>query len=206
MWATDHSLTFREEASDRELVVQILSGNSTAFAELVHRYEPSLYNFAYHILKDEFLAYDLLQHVFLQLHLCLPSLRGSVSLKPWLFRVARNGCIDELRKQRHRPLCFSELHDSASDTAGSIENDLVDTSPSPHEGVELLELQETLLQAIENLPPRYRTIVLLRLAQYPYAQIGKRLGIPEPTVKTYFHRARRQLSALGFAREYRSTR
>ncbi len=102
------------ELSDSFLIEQTLAGHEEAFECLVQRYQASLYNFIGRCLKDYEQARDVLQFVFLQLHVSLPklhmnltSVRTKVPLKAWLFQVAWNRCMDELRKQR--PLLFSEL-------------------------------------------------------------------------------------------------
>jgi RNA polymerase sigma-70 factor (ECF subfamily) len=60
-------------------------------------------NFIWGMLNDHDQCYDVLQHVYLQLYLCLPTLSRHAPLRPWLFQVARNRCLDELRKRRRRP-------------------------------------------------------------------------------------------------------
>src|SRR5438067_13104603 len=99
-----------EEMSDGMLAQQALAGNQWAFEVLVHRYSTPLFSFIYHFLGDYDQACDILQQVFLQLYLSLGNLRTNEPLKPWLFQVARNRCLDDLRqRQRRRNVHFSEL-------------------------------------------------------------------------------------------------
>src|SRR6476660_5278291 len=102
------------EVSDTALIAQALAGDNRAFERLVQRYQTPLYNFVGRCLKDYEQAFDVVQFVFLQLYVSLPKLhmhlyspRTKTPLKSWLFQVAWNRCMDELRKQR--PLFFSEL-------------------------------------------------------------------------------------------------
>ena len=132
--------------------------------------------------------------MFLQLYLSLATIRVDASLKAWLSRVARNRCINQLR--RKRPDYFSELD------AGYQENELpalvalVDTGPLPEVLVERHEVQQCLRVAIQALPPRYRSVVYLRyVAGMSFSTIGRKLGIPETTAKTHFWRAKRLLRA-----------
>jgi RNA polymerase sigma-70 factor (ECF subfamily) len=95
------------ENPDGILVQQALAGNSDAFEKLVQHYSISLFNFILQIIKDYDLACDVLQEVFVKLYVCLPKLDMNQPVKGWLFQVARNRCIDELR--RRRVTYFSEL-------------------------------------------------------------------------------------------------
>src|SRR6266571_5091289 len=95
------------EISDSALAQQSLAGDQRAFELLVQRYSTPLFNFICHFLGDYDQACDVLQQVFLQLYISLPTLRIGEPLKAWLFQVARNRCLDELR--RKRAIHFSEL-------------------------------------------------------------------------------------------------
>src|SRR5205823_13765873 len=95
------------EITDGVLAQQSLDGDEYAFEDLVKRYSTPLFNFIYRFLGDYDQACDILQHVFIQLHASLSSLRTDKPLKAWLFQVARNHCLDELR--RKRVIHFSDL-------------------------------------------------------------------------------------------------
>ena len=96
---TQENSALREQAvADGVLAQQALGGDAQAFEVLVHRYSTSLFNFIYHMLGDHDLACDILQQVFLQLYLSLSTLRTGEPLKPWLFQVARNRCLDDIRQ------------------------------------------------------------------------------------------------------------
>src|SRR5712691_5675530 len=180
--------------SDGVLAQQTLAGDQRAFETLVQRYSASLFNFAYRFLGDYDRACDILQQVFLQLYLSLPTLRTGDPLKAWLFQVARNRCLDELR--RKRALHFSELESLNDEDEVSPVAALPDTGPLPEEVAERHDLQQCLQRAIQTLPPKYRAIVALRYAgQLSFAEIGQTLHIPEATAKTYFQRAKPLLRA-----------
>lgn len=190
------------EMTDAILARQILEGDDDAFAILVQRYSPPLFNFICRFLNDYDAASDILQHVFTQCYLSLPNLRTGDPLKPWLFRVARNRCLDELRRKRGIP--FSEFQMSDEEDDLSPLEIIPDTRPLPEEIAELHDLQHTLHQAIATLPPKFRDVVLLRYtAQLSFAEIGEALHMPEATAKTYFQRAKPQLRTI--LREYHST-
>lgn len=182
------------EITDGMLVHQCLAGDQAAFEMLVRRYHVPLFNFICHCLKDYDLACDVSQHVFLQLYTSLPKLRTDEPLKAWLFQVARNRCLDELR--RKRSLHFSEMEASNDEDDLSPLEILPDSHPLPDELAEQHDLQSALRQAIDTLPPKFRAVVLLRYtAQLSFSEIGKTLNMPEATAKTYFQRARPLLRA-----------
>lgn len=193
------------EITDGMLVQQALTGDQQAFEMLVRRYNVPLFNFICHCLGDYDLACDVAQQVFLQLYISMPTLRTGEPLKAWLFQVARNRCLDELR--RKRPTHFSELESSTGDDDLSPLDIMPDTRPLPDEVAEHHDLQSALKKAIDSLPPKFRSVVLLRYAgQLTFSEIGKTLNMPEATAKTYFQRARPLLrAALGNQWQPRAT-
>ena len=184
------------QCSDNELVQQALDGDMNGFEMLVERYNLMLTNWAYRILRNRQQVEDVLQFVYLQLFLSLDILHADKSIKAWLFRVVHNRCMDELR--RKQPIYFSELKVSED-----VEDEFIpfecmpDPGPLPEEIVEQHELQQRILRAISVLPPRIRSVVVLRYTlQKSFAEIGQILNIPEATTKTYFHRAKPFLRAI----------
>jgi RNA polymerase sigma factor (sigma-70 family) len=182
------------EITDGMLARQTLAGDPLAFESLVKRYSTPLFNFVYRFLGDYDLASDILQHVFIQLHTSLNTLRVEKPLKAWLFQVARNRCLDELR--RRRVIHFSELEAVNEDEELSILAVIPDTGPLPEELAEQSDLQQQLQAAIQTLPVKFRSVVLLRYtAQLSFSEIGQTLKMPEATAKTYFQRAKPLLRA-----------
>jgi len=180
-----------KEASDGILVQQVLDGNHDAFAILMDRYNSLLYRFVYHYLGEYDQACDVVQHVFLQLYISLPKLLTGDQLKPWLLRVAQNSCRDELRKRRRRRVTlFSALEWQAEEDDISPLATLPDLHPLPDEVAEFNELQRRLMCAIQSLPTKFRSVVLLRyIHQYSFSEIGQALEMPMTTAKTYYYRA-----------------
>jgi len=177
------------EITDGVLAQQTLAGDEEAFAQLVQRYSNTLFNFICRFLNDYDAASDILQQVFTQLYISLPKLRTGEPLKAWLFQVARNRCLDELR--RKRVLHFSELQAASDDDELSPLAIIPDTSPLPEEVAERHDLQDILQHAISGLPPKFRAVVLLRYtSQLSFSEIGQALQMPEATAKTYFQRAK----------------
>ncbi len=189
MQVRERTKTPTPEITDGMLVQQTLAGDQNAFEMLVRRYNTPLFNFICHCLGDYDLACDVSQQVFLQLYISMPTLRTGEPLKAWLFQVARNRCLDELR--RKRAIHFSELESSNDDEDLSPLAIMPDNRPLPDEMAERNDLQSALRRAIDTLPPKFRSVVLLRYAgQLSFSEIGKTLNMPEATAKTYFQRAR----------------
>lgn len=177
--------------SDAILAQQVLSGDQGAFEVLVRRYNTPLFNFICRFLGDYDQACDILQQVFLRFYTSLPNLGTREPFKPWLFQVARNCCVDELRRRRRSAIHFSQLESDDGENESSFINDIPDGGPQPDELAERHDLQEMLNTAIQGLPPKFRAVVLLRyIAQLSFSEIGKTLSMPEATAKTYFHRAK----------------
>jgi len=174
---------------DSVLCQHYLAGDQQAFEVLVKRYSGPLFTFIRRFLGEYDAASDILQQVMLQLYLSLPKLRTGEPLKAWLYQVARNRCLDELR--RKRAMHFSELEKEIDEEDQSLVDSMQDKSPLPDEVVERRDVQDILLKAIGALPPKFRAVVLLRYAsQLSYAEIGRVLHMPEATAKTYFQRAK----------------
>ena len=181
----------RKEVPDGLLVGQALAGDQDAFEVLVHRYQQQLVGLIQGLLKDHDQSDDVLQQVYLQLYLSLPILFRNVSLKGWLFQVARNRCLDELRRRRRRPeVSFSAIEREDGEEGPSSLEAIADHEPLPEEMTLSSELHGSLRAAIDSLPPKFRSIVFLHcFGQLTFAEIGHTLNLPETTVKTYFYRS-----------------
>lgn len=184
------------DLEDAAVLQSIRAGDQEAFAHLVARYQQQLRGWIVRFVKDPDLADDVLQQVFLQLYLAIPTLSIQQPLKPWLFRVARYRCIDALRRQRSQPLHFSVIDSAHDEDELSPLALLPDPQPLPEELVELNDLYQDIQQAISALPKRFRAVVWLRYStQQTFATISQTLNMPESTAKTYFSRAKRLLRA-----------
>jgi RNA polymerase sigma factor (sigma-70 family) len=182
------------ETPDGILANHCLLGDEHAFEGLYKRYRPALFKFVLNILRDYDLSCDVLQQVFLQLYISLPTLKTNKPLKSWLFQVARNRCLDELR--RRRVVHFSELDTYNEEDEVEMFTFVQDPCPLPEEIAERHDVQDRLLSAIKSLPPRFRSVVFLRYSrQLTFPEIGRTLGMPEATAKTYFSRAKPLLRA-----------
>src|SRR4051794_10196023 len=136
-----------QELTDGALIENILAGDQQAFEILVLRYQKPLFNFLCHFLHEYDLACDALQDVFIKFYALLPTLQTNKPLKPWLFQVARNRALDELR--RKHPMAFSQLEVAQEEDDISPIEIVPDTGLLPEEIAEGHELQQILRQAID---------------------------------------------------------
>jgi RNA polymerase sigma-70 factor, ECF subfamily len=182
--------------ADTALVEQVAKGDQEAFEALVQRYKVPLFNFIRRYVKDYEQSNDILQHVFFQLYLHVAQLNSNPStlhtrqpIKAWLYQVAWNRSMDELRKKK--PILFSDLEMGDEDEEWSFLEMIPDPYPLPEEAVEQADMRKRLQQAIQALPFKFRRIVLLRYQEeLTFGEIGQMLNIPQNTAKTYFQRAR----------------
>jgi RNA polymerase sigma factor (sigma-70 family) len=157
-----------------------------AFEALVHRHQAPLYNFCFRMLGQAEDAADVAQETFVQLYSHLGRLDEREPIAPWLFRVARNRCIDLIRRRRTVPLGIPD--DSAENT---FQLEPADDDPLPEELAERADLQRLLASAIAELPPAYAEVVALRYAgDRSFAEIAVILDCDEGAARVRFHRAK----------------
>jgi RNA polymerase sigma factor (sigma-70 family) len=176
-------------------VVAARQRDPAAFEALVRRHQGAVYNFCLHVLGQADDAADVAQETFVRLFTHLGQLDAREPIAPWLFRVARNRCIDVIRRRRTVPLGPTDDSDESSPGL-----DPADEDPLPDEMAERADLQRVLTQAIAQLPSAYAEVVALRYTgDLSFAEIGAVLDCDEGAARVRFHRAkallRRQLRA-----------
>ena len=163
------------QEADRIAIERCRSGDHEAFSALVNRYRSTVYNLAYRMVGDTEEAADLAQEAFVRAYGALRSYRGEGSFKTWVCRITARIAIDHLRARRKQSLPLQE---------NLVAKDHADWSES-------LRVRELLEQAIAELPPHYRAVIILRhLQELSYQEISEVLGLPMATVKTHILRAR----------------
>jgi RNA polymerase sigma-70 factor, ECF subfamily len=149
-------------------------GDTDAFAAIVGRHQSMVFSLALHLLRSRAAAEDVAQEVFLELYRNLRSIESTAHVTCWLRRVASHRCIDEMRRLRHR----MELPMDAVP-------DRVASSPSPEPF-----LEGRLHQLVASLPPRARTVVVLRYQEeLDPSEIADALKMPINTVKSHLRRS-----------------
>jgi RNA polymerase sigma-70 factor (ECF subfamily) len=165
-------------------------GDHAAFEALVRRHQGPIYNFSLRMLGQAEDAADVSQETFVQLYSHLGQLDAEEPIAPWLFRVARNRCIDVIR--RRRTVSLTPLDTTAESAPAGLEPTADD--PLPDELAERADLQRLLSSAIADLPPAYGEVVALRYAaDRSFAEIAAILDCDEGTARVRFHRAKAML-------------
>jgi RNA polymerase sigma-70 factor, ECF subfamily len=180
---------------DREVVALAKAGKEAAYRELLSRYERPVFSLIYRMVRDRALAEDLAQETFIKVLNALDSYRPEFKFSSWIFKIANNAAIDQLRKRELDTLSLDGA--PGARTAEEVEAtalQAVDRTESPLAELESRELGSEIEQAIGKLRPEYRTAILLRHVEgRAYEEIAEVMDLPLGTVKTYIHRARLEL-------------
>jgi RNA polymerase sigma-70 factor (ECF subfamily) len=170
---------------DQELVARSLEGDAAAFSQLVSRHQDKVYALANRFMRDPTLAEDMAQEAFLKAFRLLKSFKGRSKFSTWLYKVTCNVCLTELSRRRKR----GELLQSEPSEPS--------TAKRPDETASEDDLAELIRAAVNELPPRYAGAVrLYYFEEKSYEEVAAALDIPVGTLKTWLHRARKQLRAL----------
>ncbi|CAM3083568.1 RNA polymerase sigma factor SigW [Paenibacillus lupini] len=165
-----------------------LKGDQRAFAELVGLYQDKLFHMAYRMLYNRQEAEDVVQETFLRVYKNLERYDESLKFSTWIYRIATNLCIDRLRKRKPSYSLDAESTDHEGlDGYSMIPSD----NRTPESELLLTETQRIIHESIDSLPPKYKTIMMLRYIQEMSLQeISDVLDMPVTTIKTRVHRGR----------------
>lgn len=173
---------------ETRLALLARKGDSRAFAELVNLYADKLYQLAFRLTGNRQEAEDVVQETFLRVYKHLDRYDEKLKFSTWIYRIASNLCIDRLRKRRN---VYSLDAQSAEHEDLDGYSMLPGDERTPESEVLLSETQEMVHRAIESLPLKYKSVVVLRYLQdLSLQEIAEVLDMPVTTVKTRVHRAR----------------
>ena len=175
----DSTPSSRRSALDRSVEL-VQAGQTEAYSEIVRHFETSIRSFCAHIMQDIAAGEDAAQETFLKAYRTIRSFRGESSFSSWLFRIARNTCIDLLRKQK-RDSAKVQLHSLTEESrSGSLVS-------------QRLEAQEQLSLLLQALSPVHREILLLREYHHMnYDEMSSILQCSIDAVKGRLKRARQE--------------
>jgi len=179
-------------------MVACSQGDAAALDELYRRYRGPVFGFAYRYLGDADLAQDMLQETFLRVHRSRHQYQPSSRFSSWLFRIARNLCIDEKRRYWNRQvLAESEMAGADAGSEADILGSFADGGPTAAEQFKEREVSERIREAIERLSEEQKEVMLLsRYQGLTYRQIAEVLGISTESVKQRAYRAHVRLREL----------
>ena len=186
-----------EDSEDQIIVAQIVAGQKGLFRILVKRYERAVYGLGLSFLRNAEDAMDFTQEVFLKVYRSLPRFEGRSRLSTWLYKVAYNTAVNSAARRK-------EYHSLAEDEPERPGN-AGDPGRSPERDLLRAAAREAVLEAVEDLPGRYRICVdLFFFYDRTYQEIEAITGFPVNTVKSHVFRAkkllREKLKGLGFSR------
>lgn len=178
---------------DAERMLRVKQGDTIAFEELVEKYKQPVINLIYRTLPDATEAEDLSQHVFLQVFKSAHRYRVTAKFSTWLYTIARNLCLNEIRRRsRHPAESLDLVHpDHEDQPLRQIEDSKTFAPP------DLLlqdELSRKIEEALADLPENQRTAILLfREQEMSYEDIAEVLDCSLSATKSLIHRGRETL-------------
>jgi RNA polymerase sigma factor (sigma-70 family) len=174
---------------DERLVAMLRRGNDGAFETIVDRYQGRLLGFCRQMLGSTEDAEDVLQEVFVNAHRAILADNREINLRPWLYRIARNRCLNHLRKP-------------VADGQDSMDMHPITEAANTHERVQNREEFRQLLCDVEKLPETQRSALLLReMDALSYEEIAQAMETTVPSVKSLLVRARIALAEASQARQ-----
>jgi RNA polymerase sigma-70 factor (ECF subfamily) len=178
---------------DAALMLRAKRGDRAAFAGLVDKYKQPVMNFVYRSLRDEIEAEDLAQNVFLHVYKSRGRYRQTAKFSTWLFTIARNLCLNEIRRRsRHPAESIEEAHAEHEDQPRQQYEDK--SQISPPEKLLHGELAQKIEEALAELPENQRTAILLcRQDELSYEEIAEVLDCSLSATKSLIHRGRETL-------------
>jgi len=176
-----------EAQAMEDWVEQCRNGQASVYAKVVKALQPKVLGFLYRMTQNRELAEDIGQETFLRAFRLLDRYdRKKAAFATWLFTLARNLCLDELRKNRIRSVGLEEAAELPADS-----------NANPHRAVQEEEWEQRIAAAVGRLEPEYREIFILREYQnLPLEEIAQIAGYPLGTIKSRLHRSRLRLQEI----------
>jgi RNA polymerase sigma-70 factor (ECF subfamily) len=179
-----------EQPADEQLVAAVLAGDRERFGDLIERYQGRLVNYLFRLVRNADDAHDLAQEVFVKVYQVLDRYDPQYRFSTWLFRVAQNAAIDQIRRRRLRAVSLSQ-----EDHEGEERDwDLPAAERGPYGELRNRERAGAIQEAIDALPWEYRELILLRhMGELAYEEIAQMKRMPLGTVKNKLFRGRQML-------------
>jgi RNA polymerase sigma-70 factor (ECF subfamily) len=188
--------TAKNSDPDIALILEIKKGKKEAFAVLIDKYKKPLINLLFRLVHDQTEAEDLAQATFVQVYKSLDKFNFSSRFSTWIFTIARNLALNELRRRSRHPADSMELEVESDE--GIIIHQYEDKrSPVPCDHLIKEELFKKVEEALSKLPENQRTaIILFQQEDMSYDEIAEVLGCSVSATKSLIHRARETLKAI----------
>jgi|TARA_B110000467_G_C18102401_1_gene357916 RNA polymerase sigma-70 factor (ECF subfamily) len=180
------------DATDKELIAEVLGGNPESFEPLVVKYQPRVFAIARRYARREDEVEDIVQTVFMKAYSKLSSYRGDAPFEHWLMRTATFTCYDFLRKhQRNREWNATDLSTEENEWLENVGEDTTEKEANQSAAKALVD------RLLESLKPDDRMIItMLDLEQKSVKEIAKLTDFTESNVKVRAHRARDKMKKI----------
>lgn len=185
------------DCPDEELVARLASGDPSAFDELLHRHERQVLTLCYAFMRNREASEDMAQETFLRVFRHASRYRPEARFSTWLYKIASNLCINELKKTRLRqgPSLEEPLGNDPDGTR--LVSRLIAPGETPLSAAERKEAQSYLEKAISHLPDDQRTtLILVEHHHLSYQETAELLGVTVSGIKMRMKRARETLREL----------
>jgi RNA polymerase sigma-70 factor (ECF subfamily) len=181
------------DTTDLELFHAAQRGNYEAFEQIVKKYHDRVYRLAYGMMKSQAEAEEVVQDTFLNAFRSLASFRADSKPSTWIYRIAANSALMRLRTRRRKPLLSLDEVPNGASVNGNVESITPPGawSRQPDEKLLTAELGKHIDRAVDELPEKYRLVLLLRDVEgLSNEEVASTLGLTIPTVKSRLHRSR----------------
>jgi RNA polymerase sigma-70 factor (ECF subfamily) len=191
---------FWKAPSDEELMRQFVLGDEHAFSSLADRYAQPIFRFVFSMVRNMDDAEELTQEVFLKVVKAKHTFDPEEAFRPWLFRVARNQCLDALRRKGRSSGEALDVNGVESSCIIAPRQQAIAQQPiSPRDEAIRKQEQEQVEQALRSLDEKSREVLHLRFYQgLSYKEIAATLGMPENSVSSALIRAVKKLKDIVF--------
>ena len=192
-----------DEPTDEELVARYRRGDPSAFRLIVRRHQRPLFNFALRQVHVQSTAEDIVQDVFVRIVQSIDGFKEEARFTTWAYTIARNLCIDHLRKRVHRrhpsldaPVGDGGSSDGSGEEGPTLGERVASGGASAERAVIGQQMQVHITAAVERLPEDQREVFLLRhVSELAFKDIAEIVGVSENTVKSRMRYALERLQA-----------
>jgi RNA polymerase sigma-70 factor (ECF subfamily) len=173
------------EQADEDLMVLYQKGEVRAFEVLLSRHRKPVYNFVLRFVGDKETAEDLLQETFMRVIKGAEAYKRQAKFTTWVYTIARNLCVDQSRRRKHRKHASLDAPMDASEDSGTLLDVIPGAEMASDRKTVNKQLHATMQKAIAELSEEQREVFLMReFLDMPFKQIADVVGVPENTVKS----------------------
>jgi RNA polymerase sigma-70 factor (ECF subfamily) len=178
-----------DPASDAAVMLRVAAGDESSFNFLVAKYHRAIIHFLYRMVRNEAVAEEMAQEVFLRVYRSRESYRAEAKFTTWLYRIATNLAVNHARDTKHERSAQTVYLDAPDEETGSTP-DVADDEPSVEQKLMRDERMAAIRLHVMELPERQRMAVLMHKYQgMDYRQIGDVLKLSESATKSLLFRA-----------------